>query len=349
MNDNETNIIDLREIFRILYKKKLVFFIVLPIVAVLSSIYIFSIPRYYYSETALAPEMETGGNTGGALGSLASNFGIDLGNGQTSDAIYPLLYPDLLSDNSFIVSLWNIKVSDAQDSIQTTYYDYLTNHQKSPWWAPAIGTVKKWFKSDDDDAASGSSKKLDPYRLSKAQDDIVNIIRSNLTISIDKQTNVITVSATDQDPLICKTLTDTLTNRLQAFITDYRTRKARVDVEYYQKLTDDAKREYEEIREKYVHSADANTDVILESVRAKVEDMENDMQQKYTTYTGLSTQLQAAKAKVQERTPAFTMIKGASVPIKPDGPKRMIFVAGMMFMAFICTALYLVRKPLLGL
>ena len=153
MNDNETNIIDLREIFRILYKKKWVFFIVLPIVAVLSSIYIFSIPRYYYSETALAPEMETGGNTGGALGSLASNFGIDLGNGQTSDAIYPLLYPDLLSDNSFIVSLWNIKVSDAQDSIRTTYYDYLTNHQKSPWWAPAIGTVKKWFKSDDDDAA----------------------------------------------------------------------------------------------------------------------------------------------------------------------------------------------------
>ena len=140
-----------------------------------------------------------------------------------------------------------------------------------------------------------------------------------------------------------------LTAKLQDFITDYRTRKARVDVDYYQKLTNEAKKDYEAIREKYVNSADANTDVILESVRAKVEDMENEMQLKYDAYTTLDKQLQAAKAKVQERTPAFTMIKGSSVPIKPAGPKRMIFVAGMIFLSFICTAFYLVRKELFGL
>ena len=140
-----------------------------------------------------------------------------------------------------------------------------------------------------------------------------------------------------------------MTARLQNFITDYRTRKARVDVDYYQKLTNEAKKDYEAIREKYVNSADANTDVILESVRAKVEDMENEMQLKYDAYTTLDKQLQAAKAKVQERTPAFTMIKGSSVPIKPAGPKRMIFVAGMIFLSFICTAFYLVRKELFGL
>ncbi len=96
----------------------------------------------------------------------------------------------------------------------------------------------------------------------------------------------------------------------------------------------------------YVRSM--STDVILESVRAKVEDMENEMQLKYDAYTTLDKQLQAAKAKVQERTPAFTMIKGSSVPIKPAGPKRMIFVAGMIILSFICTALFLVRKELLG-
>ena len=211
--------------------------------------------------------------------------------------------------------------------------------------------VMSLFGSDKDvvDLKKKGGSGIDPYRLSKKQDDIVKIIQSNIKISIDKQTSIITISIKDQDPLICKTLADTLTAKLQDFITDYRTRKARVDVDYYQKLTNEAKKDYEAIREKYVNSADANTDVILESVRAKVEDMENEMQLKYDAYTTLDKQLQAAKAKVQERTPAFTMIKGSSVPIKPAGPKRMIFVAGMIFLSFICTAFYLVRKELFGL
>ena len=344
-----TDIIDLRNIFRTLWKKKLVFFIVIPIVAVLASIYIVSFPRYYSTETRLAPEMENSG-AGGTLNSLASSFGIDLENMQTTDAIYPLLYPDLMEDNGFVVSLWNIKVTDIGDSIHTTYYEYLKNHQKTVWWTPMKEKVMSLFGSDKDvvDLKKKGGSGIDPYRLSKKQDDIVKIIQSNINISIDKQTSIITISTVDQDPIICKTLADTLTARLQNFITDYRTRKARVDVDYYQKLTNEAKKDYEAIREKYVNSADANTDVILESVRAKVEDMENEMQLKYDAYTTLDKQLQAAKAKVQERTPAFTMIKGSSVPIKPAGPKRMIFVAGMIILSFICTALFLVRKELLG-
>ena len=49
----------------------------------------------------------------------------------------------------------------------------------------------------------------------------------------------------------------------------------------------------------------------------------------------LNNQLQAAKAKIQERTPAFTMLQNASVPTKPEGPKRMIFVLVMTFLAFV--------------
>ena len=36
------------------------------------------------------------------LGSIASSFGFDLGEMQSSDAINPLLYPDLMDDNAFV-------------------------------------------------------------------------------------------------------------------------------------------------------------------------------------------------------------------------------------------------------
>ena len=79
-------------------------------------------------------------------------------------------------------------------------------------------------------------------------------------------------------------------------------------------------------------------------MRAKVEDMENEMQLKYDAYTTVQKQLQAAKAKVQENTPAFTIVKGSAVPIRPAGPKRMIFVAGMTFFVFFILVLYTLNK-----
>ena len=78
----------------------------------------------------------------------------------------------------------------------------------------------------------------------------------------------------------------------------------------------------------------------------KIEDLENEMQLKYNTFTTLNVQLQAANAKVQDRTPVFTVIKGATVPVKPAGPKRVLFTIGMLILATIITSLYLVRKDL---
>ena len=68
------------------------------------------------------------------------------------------------------------------------------------------------------------------------------------------------------------------------------------------------------------------------------------MQLKYNTYSTLNTQLQAAKAKIQEKTPAFTLIQGAAVPIKASEPKRMLFVLGMTILTFILISLYILRE-----
>jgi LPS O-antigen subunit length determinant protein (WzzB/FepE family) len=70
------------------------------------------------------------------------------------------------------------------------------------------------------------------------------------------------------------------------------------------------------------------------------------MQLKYNAYTSIQTQLQIAKAKLQERTPAFTILKGAEVPVKPAGPKRMIFVAVMLLLTFMGTSVYILRNIL---
>lgn len=343
---NDSEVIDLRIIFRKIWAKKKIYAIVLPMALVLSCAYILCIPRTYTSSLSLAPELNNSSNLGGTIGSLASSFGIDLGSMETTDAINPMLYPDLMEDNGFVVGLFNIKVATADGSVKCSYFDYLTKHQEYPFWTKGIGSIKKLFAKEEVKTKGGA--KMNPYMLSKKQDDVASAIRKGISISIDKKTAVITISTEAQDPLVCKTLADSVKERLQVFITNYRTRKARVDEQYYKTLASEAKREYERARRLYGSYADANTDVILTSMRAKQEDLENDMQLKYNAYTAMTTQYQAAKAKVQERTPAFTVVKGAAVPIKATGPKRMIFVLGMLILAFILSTLYIIKDDLLG-
>lgn len=328
--------IDYRRVLEEILKRKKLFFKTLPIAFILSCIYIFSIPRYYDTETTLAPETESP-LSGGTIGSIASTFGIDLGEMQTSDAITPLLYPDLMEDNGFVTNMFGIQIKTKDGEINTTYHDYLKKHQKYAWWTKAIGWIKSLFPKKQE----ATIIEFNPYNLSKQEDDIVKKISENVKFKTDKKTGVITITVRDQDPLVCKTIADSTKSRLQAFITDYRTSKARTDYEYYLQLTNQAKQDYEKSRQLYAGYSDANTKIALRSVELKAEAMENDMQLKFNTYSTIQTQLQAAKAKVQERTPAFTTIKGAAVPIKPAGPKRMIFVLVMLILTFIGTCTYI--------
>lgn len=338
-------VIDLRVIIQKTWKNKKLFFKTLPIAFVLSCIYIFSLPRYYTTEVKLAPEMGSSLG-GGTLGDIASSLGFNLNDMQTSDAITPLLYPDLMEDNRFVVMLFDIPVETQDGEIKASYHDYLKSHQKTAWWNYPLSWLRNLLPKDEDTHKGSGSAKPNPYNLSRDEDKIAGAIRNNITINIDKKTGLITINTKEQDALICKTVADSLTTQLQEFITEYRTNKARVDVEHYRKLVADAKHEYEKARQRYGSYADANMDIVLESYRAKRDDMENDMQLKFQTYSTLNVQLQAAMAKLQERTPVFTVVKGASVPIKPAGPKRMLFVAGMLILTFLGTAFYIVRKDL---
>jgi len=335
----QAKVIDIVAIIKRIYKNRTLYYKVLPIVFVLSCFYILSKPRYYRTEIKLAPEIGAL-DMGGTLGSLASSFGVDLGNMQSSDAITPLLYPDLMNDNLFVTHLFDIKVKDSKGTINTTYKEYLEKHQKSPWWSYAINWVKRLIPKS---GKGVTPTKFDPYYLSQKDNEIVQAIQSSINLSMNKKNGVITILVQDQDPLICRTVADSTMIHLQKFITNYRTNKARIDYEYYLKLTKEAKKDYENIRRKYGSLSDANSDAFLKSVQLMLDDYENEMQLKFNAYSTLNTQLQAAQAKVQESTPAFSVIQGAAVPLKPAGPKRMIFVGAMLFLAFIAISLYVCR------
>lgn len=348
MNEQKKDVIDLTEVWKLLKTKKKVFFIVLPIVFVLSCLYIFPQPRYYRCSVKLAPEA-TSENVAGGLSSLASQFGVNLG-GATQDAIYPLLYPDVVSSNEFVIGLLGINVKSVDGLVNTDYYNYMSKLQKkNPITAPVkkmMRSVTKLFASKDQPGPPSKGAGMSAFRMSKKDSELLDQIKANISCDVDKKTEVITIKVEDQDPLICATMADSVRNHLQTFITKYRTNKARVDVQHYEKLAKQSKREYEYCVREYSAYCDANQDVMLQSFISKRDELENEMQLKFNAYSAMRTQLEAMRAKLQEKTPAFTTIESATVPVKPAGPKRIIFIFGMCFLATFVTALWLARKQL---
>ena len=344
----EKDAIDLGLIAKILYEKRKKFFIMWPIVTALSILWIIPQPRYYNCSVSLAPE-SNGNDVGGGLASMASSFGINLG-GNGGDAIYPLLYPDLLGSNKFIVSLFDIRVKTDDGTVDTDYYTYLTKHQKKNWltqpFKKAKNAIVNLFVSEEK-TVGGKGKKIDSFRLSERDYKLVELVKTNITCDVDKKPDVVTITVQDQDRLVSAILADSVKQRLQNFIIEYRTSKARLDLDHYEELAASAKKDYEVSVAKYREYCDANQDIVLQSSISERDKLEADMQLKYNTYNALCTQVEVAKAKMQERTPAFTTLKTATVPIKPAGPKRMIFVAGMLFFSTFVLALWLSRKILI--
>ena len=342
--------IDLARCWEILKLRKKVFFITLPIVFILSCIWILPQPRYYRSSVALAPEYAS--ESSGGLSSIASSFGFNIGAmGGGSDAIYPTLYPELFQSPEFIVSLYDIHIKTEDESIDTDYYTYIKKHQKrNPITAP-FRDAKRWVTSlfkDKKNSSAQSAAGVNPFQMSERDYYLMELVQQKILCTVDKKTEVITITVTDQDPLVAAMMTDSVCASLQEFIVMYRTSKARMDAQYYQALVDSALNEYNRATLSYSNFCDSHNNVIRQSVISKRESLETERALKLNAYTALSTQLETMKAKIQENTPAFTVLKSATVAPKPAGPKRMLFVIGMCALATICITFWLVRKEILG-
>lgn len=307
--------------------------------AVLGIVVAFATPKEFTSEVILAPEISSGGlGLSDNLADLASNFGFDLGQKSSMDAIYPELYPDVFSSTDFVLELFNVTVRTKDDNTTKTYLEHLLKDTKEPFWNyPKLWITKMLEKPE----TPGKGKNVkDPYRLSKIDSDICKGLSSVINCLVDKRTSEITISVTDQDPLVAAIMADTLQLRLQNYITKYRTKKARIDYEYYKKLMTEAKARYEKTQQLYAGYTDSHMDVILESVNARRNQLENEMQLQYNVYTQMAAQAKQAEAKIQERTPAFTIIQNAYMPIKPSSRPKIVTLMIFMFLGFVLDAIY---------
>ena len=229
-----------------------------------------------------------------------------------------------------------LPVKDAEGELDTNLYTYLKEEQRSPWWSAIIsfpfkclGWVMSLFKEEEEGTDGG----VNPFQLTKDEDGVVKALNERIAVSVDKKTSLISLSVTMQDPLISATMTDTVMAKLQDYITEYRTNKARHDLDFTQKLYDEAQKKYYDAQQAYADYVDMNQNISLRSVQTRQERLQNEMNLAYNLYNQTAQQLQLAKAKVQENTPVYTIVQAATVPLKASKPSKLMILVGFVFLA----------------
>jgi uncharacterized protein involved in exopolysaccharide biosynthesis len=346
-NDKQTSSsheIDFINVTKQVFKDWKTLLIFVGVAFILGCIIAFNTPKTYTADVILAPELNSS-NLGinSNLADMASNLGIDIGDKKTADAIYPDIYPDIFESPDFILGLFNVQVTTTEGSTKT-YKEHLLRDTKSPFWTYPQAWLAQTLKKKNNKKAGGNARGNNPFLISQNDADLCGAIKNMIACQIDNKTSVITISATDQDPMVAAIIADTLQKRLQTYITEYRTKKAKNDYLYFKRLNEESKSRYLKAQRAYAGFADANMDPDLASISTQRDQLENEMQLRYNIYTQTLAQLQQALAKIQERTPAFSIIQHSRMPYKPSSRSRLSIIMIIVILGFIIDFVWHVLK-----
>ena len=334
-NDDEVEI-DLMDLLRKVIGIRKKVYKAAGIGLVIGVIVAISIPKQYTVEVTLSPEM--GNNKEGGLSGLAASFlgsGVTMGDG--TDALNASLSADIVSSTPFLLELSAMEIPVTKNEVMTL--NIYLDEETSPWWSyvigfpgMVIGGVKSLF-TEEDEITSFDKTSQGAIELSKKESKKIATLKKMITASVDKKTSMTSVTATFQAPKVAAVVADSVVKKLQEYIIDYRTFKAKEDCIYLEKLFKERQQEYYAAQKKYADYLDSHDNLILQSVRAEQERLQNDMSLAYQVYSQVASQLQIARAKVQEEKPVFAIVEPAVVPLYPSGTSRKVCVLAFIFLS----------------
>ena len=329
--------IDLMDIFRKIIGIRKIIYKAAGIGLLIGVIVAISIPEKYTVGVTLSPEM---GNTkGGGLSGLAASFlGSGVSMNEGTDALNASLSADIASSTPFLLELSTMKIAGIKDEAMTlnTYLD----EESSPWWnyvigfpGMVIGGVKSLFAEEENESRALNRISQGTIELSKKESKKIEILKEMIVAAVDKKTSMTSVAVTMQNPRAAAVVADSVVKKLQEYIIDYRITKSKEDCIYLEKLFKERQQEYYSAQQKYADYLDSHDNIILQSVRAEQERLQNDMSLAYQVYSQVASQLQVARAKVQEEKPVFAIVEPAVVPLEPSGTSRKIYVLVFVFLS----------------
>ena len=302
-----------------------------------------SIPKEYVSTILLSPE-SISGYIEDVNNDWTGNF---VEGSKKRDAITPDFYPYIASSPSFLTALFDIPVQcvDCPSDSVLTLYEYIDRHQRLPWWGYLQTGIKKVMGLWDDSVGKKSDKTNSLQTVSEGGTGILALsikdasiaaaINERISIEPDVKTRTVTLSCRMQDPVVAATVLDSLGRRIQAYITEYRTRKERAELATAQILQQQAREKYYQAQEIQAAFEDCNRNLATRNAQKELVKLRILTAQAYQEYTRTTLQVHAAETQVIRVRPVFAVIQPATTPVRPASPSKVKYMAAFALLGLL--------------
>ena len=204
--------IDLRELWATVMKYKREIVKLSAVVTLLALVYAMSIPNSYKSYTLLIPQEQSKPALGGGLAALAGMAGVSLGGGS-ADASTSL--EAILKDYNFnkvVIKKYDLtrRISGAEQ-------------EKNMVFAFGFGGFYSLLNGDNDKDDSQKDKLFSTHK----------VLQDILSLSSDKKTSLITLSATTQDRFLAKELVEIYLKELTAHLKQMEIKEVLKKIKFY--------------------------------------------------------------------------------------------------------------------
>ena len=295
--------------------------VLVALFAGLGTVAAFLMQPEFVSEARIMPEMgSSSGDVFKRLASVAGFSGIDMADNEAIDAIRPDLYPSVLQSTPFMLYLIDQTVTTTVGTKATVGTVLMPGAETNWVWQRLFATPEPADERPLKATIRG------PVKLSKRQQELAEDIGKRVSARLDTRSGIISISAKMPDAAVAATVAQLAMDYLTQYVTNYRTEKARLDLHFYAKRLDEARRRYQRAQFSVFQYGDQHKYVVVQAATMEKQRMEAELGIAQTVYTELSRQFEQAKLKVQERTPVFKVLEPAQVPLKRVSPKRTVLV-----------------------
>lgn len=336
--------IRLSDVVKFLKSSRRVIVICTLLFLVLGILYAFSKQNQYTATIRVMPELK-GASASGGLGdlkSLAGLAGVNLDNAGSPDAIRPDLYPDIVQSIPFTLFLLSRPVVEINKGKPYPLQQFMLDQSKN-------SLVSKLFSSQEEEAALVIAPKDNAtLRLTPTQEGLSKQLNQRIKAEIDKKSGIITITSLMPDPAVAATVAQQTLNYLANYVTNYRTSKARNQVQFLDKQISQAKQRYQTAELNLSSYRDRNRSLFLNTAKIEEQRLQAEYLLTQSVYNDLSKQLEQARIKVQEEAPVFQVLEPARVPLRKSGPNRLAIIIGFTLVGAILSLIVQFVRRLLG-
>ncbi len=351
LESTEEQLVDLSEMLRMLWDGRVKIIQVSALFMVLGILFTLSSPTEYTVSVKVLPEIQLPTANLGRLGGLAAQFGLggSMGSGSV-DFLPTQMYPEIFKSTDFLGEIISrqVYIDSVQDSI--TYQEYFSDHQESnslvKYTLGLPGVIIKAIRPETDSLSTDDKQQNNFQLVSRPQMAAMNSLEGSIELIRVEDTGVFDIRVTTQDPEVSFQLSRVIYAELSRYLTQYKTEKARKNLEFIQERLVDARIEFERTQARMAQLIDQNKGALTESARMMQQTLQSEYNVKFNVYNSLTDQSEHAKIKVQEETPVLTIIQPPLYPLKKSAPNHILIVFVSTFLGLFGSIAYQIMAPI---